>query len=155
MEVDFDSLSEDDVLAVLVRLARSYKAHFRRTLPITGEIGELYACHRFKLVREPPGTSGFDARDADGKRVQIKSRAPSRLAGAVNRSGRINRFHNWGFDYALLTLLDGDYEVDGIWRAERRCLEEAQEQVKNDRAGIHVSTFIKIGEQAWGEDTSL
>ena len=146
MDVDFDALTEDDALAVLVRLARSYKARFRRRLPLTEEIGELYACHRFNLVREPPGTKGFDARDADGLRVQIKSRAPSGLTGAVNRSGRINRFHNWDFDYALLTLLDGDYELEGIWRADRRCLEEAQEQVKNDRAGIHVSTFIKIGE---------
>jgi len=95
MDADFDSIGEEDALAVLVRLARSYKARFRRTLPLTGEIGELYACHRFKLVREPPGAKGFDARDADGKRVQIKSRAPSGLEGEVNRGGRINRFHNW------------------------------------------------------------
>lgn len=150
MDVDFDSLSEAGALAVLVTLARSYKARFHRSLPLTGEIGELYACHRLKLIREPPGTKGFDAKDADGLRVQIKSRAPGGLAGAVNRSGRINRFHNWDFDYALLTLLDGDYEVKGIWRAERRSLEEAQADVQNDRAGVHVSTFIKIGEQVWG-----
>ena len=67
MEVDFDSLNENDALAVLVRLARLYKARLLSTLPLTREIGELYACDRLKPIREPPGTKGFDAKDAAPK----------------------------------------------------------------------------------------
>ena len=62
MDVDFDSLTEDDALAVLVRLARSYRARFRRTLPLTREPGELYT---------ELGTASPEARHQDNGNVPL------------------------------------------------------------------------------------
>ena len=58
---------------------------------------------------------GFDTKDANGRRVQIKSRIYHR------NQERTGVFKNYEFDYALLVLLSDSYEVIEIFKA--RCVE--------------------------------
>jgi hypothetical protein len=138
-----------DLLTRLVSFANEFKQKVGRNLPVTRELGELYACSVMSLMRETAGAKGFDATDADGKRVQIKARAPSKTGTSVDPGGRIGRFQNWEFDYAVLVLLRDDYELDEIWKARVSDLQTAQDKVKNLRAGIHVSTFLGLGDKVF------
>jgi hypothetical protein len=59
----------------------------------------------------------------------------------------VGRFVNFDFDYALLVMLGSDLRPREIWRAKAESLKVEQAKVKNERAGIGVATFQKIGER--------
>ena len=109
---------------------------------ITRLLGVLYACTHLHLEEED--TEGYDARDADGARVQIKSRAPE-VGHHVNPVGTVGRFTNFKFDYALLVTMDGNYELDEIYRASREDLEPLQARVRNPARGVRVGDFFRVG----------
>lgn len=144
MSLDFDGLAKDAWVDVLTRLARTYRNVFGRTLPITEELGELHACARLGLDRADKGMRGYDARDADGKRVQIKARAPAPPAQVVPSTGRIGRFVSWEFDYAVLVIMDSEYAVREIWKADQVALEPLQALLKNPRHGLALSTYKRV-----------
>lgn len=147
MNFDFDSLAKDAWVEVLTRLARAYRNVFGRTLPMTEELGELHACAKLGLERADKGMRGYDALDKDGHRVQIKARAPAPPAQVVPPTGRIGRFVSWEFDYAILVILDGEYDVQEIWRADREALEPLQATLKNPRHGLALSTYKRVARQ--------
>lgn len=140
--MDFDGLTNAGWLAFLTELGIAHKRIFGRTLALTDELGELHACQALQLERAVAGMAGYDALDREGGKVQIKSRAP-RKGSHVNPVGRVGRIHGWDFDYALLVLLDSDYRLEAIYRAERPVLEELQAKVHNPKVGIGVRAFIK------------
>ena len=108
METHFDSFGSDVTrwMHALRDADTAYRDAFGRPLPLTQELGELYACAVLGLARASHGQAGYDAMDEDGRRVQIKSRAPQTRGANVPRPvGRVGRFHNWEFDYAVLVLL--------------------------------------------------
>lgn len=146
--LDFDSLTKAGWLRLLTELARAYKRMFGRTLGLTDELGELHACEVRHLDRASAGMTGYDAVDAEGRRVQIKTRSP-RKGGHVNPVGRVGRFHSWDFDYALLVLLDREYRVDAILQAERAKLQALQANVRNPNVGITVSAFIRVADRVY------
>ncbi|MBS1684407.1 MAG: hypothetical protein JSS76_06615 [Bacteroidetes bacterium] len=45
-----------------------------RTNNLVGELGEYYVCQMLGLRRQPISSKGYDATDADGKHVEIKTR---------------------------------------------------------------------------------
>lgn len=140
-------------LDFLARLAWIYRESMGRPLPITSELGELYACVLLGLRRTPPGTRGYDALDGEGKKVQIKTRAPE-TGGEVNRMGTLGKFTSWNFDYALLVLLKEEwdkkrYGVEEIWKAG--CAELKNAQAKKKKRGIPVHKFLKLGEMIFPE----
>lgn len=110
----------------------------------TGPLGELYACSLLDLIPALDGMRGYDATDAAGRRVQIKSRSPEG-GDHVNPIGTVGRITSWDLDYALLVLLDGTYSVDAIWRADREDLEPLQARVRNPARGISVRDFMRVG----------
>lgn len=63
-----------DRIAALVKAARAHKLVVGGARDITRLLGVLYACTRLHLIEED--TEGYDARDDQRLRVQIKSRAP-------------------------------------------------------------------------------
>lgn len=149
LTLNLDTLGDRQWLEFLVKVALEFKRRFGRTLPITEELGELYACEKLGLTRMPPRTRGYDAVDREEKKVQIKTRVPDSKIGIVNPSGRVGRFTNFDFDYALLVLLDCNYGLGEIWRADVESIRSEQKRIRNPRAGIHVSTFKKIGKKVW------
>jgi hypothetical protein len=146
--IDFDGLTKAEWLSHLTELARAHKRIFGRTLALTEELGELHACDVLHLERADAGMTGYDAVDPEGRRVQIKARSP-RVLDHVNPVGRVGRFHSWDFDYALLVLMDSEYRLDAIWRAERADLEVLQAKVKNPKVGVGVSAFLRVAKRVF------
>lgn len=132
----------EERIAALVAAARAHKLVVGGARDITRLLGVLYACTRLNLVEED--TEGYDARDTEGLRVQIKSRAPE-VGHHVNPIGTVGRFTNFKFDYALLVTMNGDYALDEIWRASPTELQAIQARVRNPARGIRVSDFMRAG----------
>lgn len=117
IDVD-DNLVKIIKQAIKAALRYERASQKKRKLGITAEVGEILACHQFGLrLISNPRSEGFDALDSDGKRVEIKSRR-SESKGLPRDVGRISRFSEHPFDYALLVLLDQDYNLCEVWRAE-------------------------------------
>jgi len=129
--------------AIKAALIYESKTDGRRNLGITGEVGEILVCYRrgLKLVLDNR-SKGFDAIDRAGKRVQIKTRR-SESDGLPRDSGRVSRFSSHRFDYALLGLLDHDYRLCQIWKADYRKLKPIIEKQK--RRNPPLSLFKKVG----------
>lgn len=144
--MNLESLDDTGLVEALRQLAQQWKQRFGRGLGVTPELAEVYACQKLGLKRMPSGNQGFDAIDREGKRYQIKGRAPNR-GDIVNPAGRVGRFVNFDFNYALLVMLGSDLRLREILRADAESLKVEQAKVRNERAGIHVATFQKIGER--------
>lgn len=107
-----ENLSDADLLARYVEVLDALESRglTRGTGMVVGELAEHVAADRLNLVLEPRTTKGYDATDADGKRVQIKARwAPD---------GRLGRRINWGldletrhFDYMLVVVFGRHFDV--------------------------------------------
>ena len=118
----------------------------KRKLGITGEVGEILVCNqlRLKLVSDPR-SEGFDAIDKSGKRIQIKSRR-SESEGLPKISGRVSRFSKHRFDYAILAILDKEYNLCQAWRIFYKKLKPIIEKEQTDRSGPKLSSLINKGE---------
>ena len=119
----------------------------KRKLGITAEVGEVLACHHLglRLILDTH-SKGFDAIDKDDKLVQIKSRR-SESEGLPNDAGRIGTFSLHSFDYALLVLLDHNYKLCEIWRAEYDKLKPLIERQK--RRNPNLSSFKRIAKKVF------
>jgi hypothetical protein len=144
-------VAADQARAARIRLltdaAHAYKQATGVTVA-TDELGELHACELLGLSPAVTNNPGFDATETDGTRVQVKARAP-RSGAQVNPAGRMSRFQNWEFDYALLVLLDGDCVPETIVRRERADVQRMQDRLPNSAQGLHVSTFVRGGIVVW------
>ncbi len=146
MNLDFDNLSDTELVEAARQLALQWKQRFKRRLGITSELAELYACQALGLTRMPPENQGYDAIDQQRKRYQIKGRAPDQ-GDVVNLQGSLGRFVNFDFDYAILVLIDSGLQCREIWRANAEALKMEQARVRNERAGIRIFKFQQIGER--------
>ena len=118
-----------------------------RKMGITGEVGEVLACHHLRLqLCVDPRAGGFDAVDGNGRRVQIKARR-SESEGLPNDAGRIGTFSKHPFDYVVLVLLDHEYRLAEMWRANYRDIWPLV--VKQKRRNPNLSTFKKAAERIW------
>ena len=128
-------------------VALIFRERYGRNLA-TGFLGELYACKVLGLeLAENPIQKGYDAAK-DGKKYQIKTRC-SIKGSKVNLRGRIGKFRDSDFDYALLVLLDDKYNLKEIWQAEAKN-EKLKTAIKKDQtknSGMHIKTFIDIAQK--------
>jgi hypothetical protein len=142
-----DISAMDARIALLTAAARAYKSATGLTAS-TAELGELHACRLMNLAKAITDNPGSDATDPEGRRVQVKARAP-RTGAHVDPQGRMGRIANGNFDYLLLVLLDGEFVPESIWRAERAEAEALQLRDGNAQSGPHVSTFLKHSRRVW------
>lgn len=135
-----------------IAAALSYEAvtKGRRKLGITGEVGEVLVCKKLglKLVLDPR-SEGFDALDKEDLKVQIKTRR-SESEGLPRGSSRTSRFSEHKFDYALLALLDHDYQLCEIWRATYRKLKPIIDNQRKRAPSI--SSFKGAGRKIYPKD---
>jgi len=95
--------------------AREYEELTKRKLGITGEIGELLVCKKLKLkLMADSLTAGFDALNEKGDKYQIKTRRAVKWERRY--LGRIGSFAEHKFDYAILAILDKDYNLRELYR---------------------------------------
>jgi len=144
--MDFENLDDNELVEALRELAKEWQRRFGRRLVVISELAEIYSCQQLDLMRMPSGNRGFDAVDKEGKRYQIKGTAPDQ-GDVVNPVVTVGQFVNFDFDYALLVMLGSDLSLREIWRAKAENLKVELAKVKNERAGIRVATFQKIGER--------
>ncbi|MBM2824703.1 MAG: hypothetical protein HW402_367 [Dehalococcoidales bacterium] len=130
--------------AIEVALVYETATHGKRKLGIAGEAGEVLVCYQLglKLVLDSR-SEGFDAIDKDGLQVQIKTRR-SESEGLPRDVGRTSPFSRHKFDYALLALLDHNYKLCEIWRADYSKLKPIIEKEK--RRNPSLSSFKHVGE---------
>lgn len=117
----------------------------KRKLGITGEVGEVLVCKALglRLMREDR-SAGFDALDAEGKRVQIKTRR-SESKGLPRDVGRVGTFSKHEFDYAVLAILDYEYKLCEVWRADYKDITPVIERQR--RRNPRLSAFKKVASQ--------
>ncbi len=128
-----------------INVALEYEAatNGKRKLGITGEVGKVLVCHQRGLrLMLDSRSEGFDAVDREGLRVQIKT-LRSESEGLPSKAGRTGRFAEHKFDYALLALLDHEYQLCEIWRADYKKLKPIIEAQK--RRAPHLSSFKRAG----------
>ena len=109
-----------DLVYKAIDIAVKYEDASRgiRKMPITGEIGEVLICKQLGLNLIADFLSaGVDAIDKSGLKVQIKTRRESQDEPKGNHV-RIGRFSEHYFDYALLGILDKQYRLREVWKAE-------------------------------------
>ena len=118
-----------------------------RRLGITGEVGEVLICQQLKLrMMADPRSEGYDAIDTVGTRVQIKIRR-SETGDTPKNSGRLSRFSEHKYDYALLGLLDSQYRLTKIWRADYKTIEPIISKQK--RRNPSLSSFIRVAHRVF------
>jgi hypothetical protein len=145
--LDTEQISDAQLVERIANLACLYRQRFRKSLGVTAEIGEYKAAKLLNLKLEQGNINkGFDARDAKGNRVQIKTRV------YVRKSERTGLFNNCDFDYALLVLLSNEYEVIEIHRAERKAVVKELKKQTYSRPSIPINRFKKIGKPVYRKD---
>jgi hypothetical protein len=133
---------EGDVLIEQVRdVALRYKAKTGKPLGVTGELGELVAAEALNLELAPARQAGWDAKDALGRRLQIKTRACNRTGMMAS----INLKHE--FDAVLLVILIPEtLQLDGIYEMSRSEVEAGLARpgarARNERNALAVPWFI-------------
>ena len=138
------------------KLAKEYRALTGKPLGITGEVAEFYAAKYIKgfLKLEPARTPGYDAKQKEGNKtvlVQIKGRCIPNDAKPGQRIGSIKLNKDW--DRLVLVLMDEDFEITKIIKAERhdveRELKAPGSKARNERGALSISKFIRIGDTLW------
>ncbi len=144
-----------NVLADIKKLAIEYFELTGRPLGVTGEIGEFEAARLLNLKLAPVREAGFDAQDASGRKLQIKARAfGGEGERRSQRVGAIKINHQW--DAVLLVLMNGKFETQSIYEADRTpivlAITAPGSRARNERGALAVSKFKAIGKQVWPHD---
>ena len=144
----------DHLISELRRLAAAYVLVRGRTLNVTNEVGELEAARRLGLTLMTERDTGHDAIGKDGARVCIRSRVVPDIAdpGPICING-LKIGASW--DAVVLVLLDPQYELLSIYRAERADLQRAMSASRNRKPSakpaFSINTFVKCGRKVWPE----
>ncbi|MCV9962195.1 hypothetical protein OIU34_09820 [Pararhizobium sp. BT-229] len=144
--------SAEAITACLERARDVAVEYYRLTgkpLGITGEIGEYFAAKLLGLDLAVARTAGYDAVGADGRRVQIKSRALSSTGS--HRVGGIKLTHDW--HTVVLVIMSQDFVPLVIYEAERAAVEKAilapGSKARNERGALAISKFKSIAQCVW------
>lgn len=151
--VTAETLSFSRSILAAVRMAVAAELHYEkatgcgRKFGITGEVGEILVCQALgmRLVKDPRA-EGFDAVDAKGLRVQIKTRR-SESGDLPREAGRLSRFSSHDFDYALMGILSRDYRLVEIWKADFAHLKPVI--AKQKRANPTIRQFKAVGSRVY------
>ena len=148
-----DKLFEKIQTAIDAALSYETQTRGKRKLGITGEVGEVLVCYHLRrtlglrLVLDSR-SEGFDAIDKDGLHVQIKTRR-SESEGLPRDAGRTSRFSEHRFDYALLGLLDHNYQLREVWRADYDKLKPVIKKQKRRNPPLSSFKTKGVGRKVW------
>jgi hypothetical protein len=148
-----ETIEIDDALitivnkAIIVALEYGTSTQGARKLGITGEVGEILVCKKLGLRLMADSLSeGYDAIDKDGKLVQIKTRR-GESGEKPKETGRLGKFSEHEFDYALLGILDSSYKLVEIWRADNELIEPII--LKQKRRNPSLSSFKRVARRVF------
>lgn len=141
------------ILADVKVLALEYHAATGKPLGVTGEIAEAEAARLLELELMDARSPGFDAiRRVNGRAETIQIKGRWKRQGA--NWGRVPSINtNKPFDFAMLVLMKGDYEVFEIWETPKarviERLDEPGSKARNERRSMGVSQFMTIATRVW------
>ncbi len=138
-----------DAVASVVKAELVYQraTNCGRKFGITGEVGEILVCRALDLqLVENPRSEGFDAVDAKGRCVQIKTRR-GESGDLPKDGGRLSKFSAHECDYALLGILNSEYKLVAVWKADFATLRPII--LKHKRANPTIHQFKSIGVQVY------
>jgi len=117
----------DQLLGRYSRVMKEMRVHgiIRSNNNPVGDLGEVIACEWFDLERELQGTRGFDAKDKQGKRYQIKSRrtTPKNKKVQLSASRNINNGKS-SFDFLVFIMFDQDFVLQKIGKMPVKIVKE-------------------------------
>jgi len=118
-----------------------------RKLGITGEVGEVLICKQLGLqLMANYRSEGYDAIDKNKRRVQIKTRR-GESGEKPKESGRLGKFSEHEFDYALLGILNSKYQLVEIWKVDYPILEPLVSRQK--RRNPSLSSFKRVAKKIY------
>jgi hypothetical protein len=142
-----DAIMEAAASAIKAELVYQRATNCGRKFGITGEVGEILVCRALGLrMVEDPRSEGFDAVDAEGQCVQIKTRRGEN-SELPKEGGRLSRFSAHECDYVLLGILSRDYKLNTVWKADFGRLKPIIG--KHKRANPTIRQFKTVGEQVY------
>ena len=143
--------SVDKLISQARRLAADYRRATGKSLAgVSIEIARSDAARLLGLELVDDPALGYDALDADGRRIQIKGRAIFDEGKSGQRIGQLRLDKDW--DRLLLVLLDEDYEPYEIHEATRADIDQAvaDAQGKRSRRGaLSVARFRHLARLVW------
>lgn len=142
-----------DLIHRMIEAAIDYRQRTGRALGITGELGEVLAANILDLDLAPVRQAGYDALDAKGRTIQIKTR--SLVDG--KKKGRIGSINlSKEFDYVYLVLLNDRFQVTEIHSASRsvvtNLLSRPGSRARNVRGQPAITQFIAVAQRIWPLD---
>jgi len=138
-----------DAVASVVKAELVYQraTNCGRKFGVTGEVGEILVCRALNLrMVENPRSEGFDAVDAKGRCVQIKTRR-GESGDLPKDGGRLSKFSAHECDYALLGILNSEYNLVAVWKADFAKLKPII--LKHKRANPTIRQFKSIAVQVY------
>jgi hypothetical protein len=107
-----EALTDRELLALYVRILESLRVRgiVRSKNNPVADIAEILCMRALNLTLAPKSTTGYDAKDPDGQRIEIKARRitkenPSRQLSAIRG---LDKRH---FDYLAGVLFNDDFSV--------------------------------------------
>lgn len=139
------------ILRKTKELAIDYKKITGRSLGITGEVSEYEAAIKMNCTLCEAGKAGHDLIDCNGKRVQVKGRV---LGENIQRVGAIEpNTTQKPWDYVLLVILDEQYNVISIYKAEEDNIENEINRPRprngKKRRNLTVPDFVRVSQKVW------
>lgn len=142
-----DAVMDAVASVVTAELVYQRATNCGRKFGITGEVGEILVCRALDLrMVENPRSEGFDAVDSEGRCVQIKTRR-GESGDAPKDGGRLSKFSAHECDYALLGILNNEYKLVAVWKADFAKLKPII--LKHKRANPTIRQFKSIGVQVY------
>lgn len=123
----------EECLIKAINVSIEFEHLTKKQLNITPTIGEFLACMEYKLKWVINDINkGYDALDEENKKIQIKARRykgkPSSLTGPL-----LNKKFAVTYDYALLVLVNSNYELIKILKVGASQIREHFERFNNER----------------------
>ena len=137
----------EDIIAQVKPLAAKYYQLTGKPLGVTGEVGEHEVARLLHLQLESARSPGYDAKDRQGLRYQIKTRSLNAKSRAkTQNTGKLN---DKAWDAALLAIMDENLEILEIWQADRAAVDHELNlpgsRGRNERRQLSLSKFKEIG----------
>ncbi len=136
-----------------INASLEFEREIGKQLNITSIVGEVIAAQKCKLkLMRNDINAGYDALDGKNKKIQIKTRR-IKDKRSIMTGKLLDKDYNVPFDYALLVLLDMQYEVLAIYKIPKNKIQEYfhdinEKRIKNKkerRKDMPVSTLQRLG----------
>ena len=146
--VDTESL--DALVDSLVSASEEYNSAIGRSLPISTQLGQLFAAKimGYDIVTGPGiGYQGIK-RDDNGKDIRLNFMV--KLTSSKRKSGPLNGLRlDREWDSVVIVMLSGDREVQSIYELSRSTIRELSTKQRRDLSKISVDEVAHMSDRWW------